>query len=110
MREKRHHDLLSKTCCLTVPENFEEATVLVSEKLWNLEKLRIGERERERERKREREREREKGIKIFSENNLLPHSTDKFCWVTSMCWMKILATETFLHKRGGSVSLVSVVE
>ena len=84
MREKRHHDLLSKTCCLTVPENFEEETVLVSEKLWNLEKLRI--------REREREREREKGIKIFSENNLLPHSTDKFCWVTSMCWMKILVT------------------
>ena len=55
MRGKRHHDLLSKTCCLTVPENFGEETVRVSEKLWNLEKLRIGERERERERESERE-------------------------------------------------------
>ena len=60
MREKGHHDLLSKTCCLTVPEKFEEETVCVSESFWNREKLRIGERERERDRERERERERQR--------------------------------------------------
>ena len=50
MKEKGHHDLLSKTCFLTVPEQSEEETLCVSENLWNREKRRIGERERERER------------------------------------------------------------
>ena len=48
MREKGDNDLLSKTC-LRVPEKVEEETVCVSEKIWNREKLNIGERKRERE-------------------------------------------------------------
>ena len=52
MREKGQHDLLSKACCLRVPEKSEEETVCVTEKFWNREKMRIRERERERERKR----------------------------------------------------------
>ena len=72
MREKGHHDLLSKTCCLTVPEKFEEETVRVFENSWNRKKLRIGERERERDRERQREREREREREKEGHHNFQP--------------------------------------
>ena len=81
---KGYHDFPLENFRLTVPKNFAEEPVCVSENFGYRKNFMP-----------------KRGISRFSIENLLSHSTEKLRRGTLLCFTKILVSKKFMDKRGG---------